>query len=207
MARTVLRGRSAEFWFAAVGTVAGVIGAAAAVAVFIIPAKTDDQAVAAPTTPSVTASTSVSGKTAGAIPETMPGVAEVRYLADLTPKAGAGFLQTKGRNLIVSCPTNQSDDVFHEVSYALPAAYAQFAAKMTVAGEADPEATASIQVFTQHRADRSDVQDQAGDPVVLKQLASMEFTRPIGEAVQLTLRARCASSTQTVQLEAPRITR
>jgi hypothetical protein len=208
MAGNGLRGRSAEFWFAAVGTVAGLIGAAAAVAVFVIPAKTDDQVINAPTTPSVTLATSESEITSGALPETAtPTTAEGRYLADLQPRSGAGFLKTKGQDLSVSCPTNQSDDVYHEVSYALPAAYAQFATQMAVAGAADPEATASIQVFIQHRADRSDVQAQVGDPVVLKQGASMDFTRPLGEAVQLTLRARCASSTQIVQLKAPRITR
>ncbi len=203
MAKNALRGRSAEFWFAAVGTVAGVIGAAAAVAVFAIPAKTDDKATDAPTTPTVTMATSeTTATTAGALPETT----DVRYLADLTPKSGAGFLRTEGRDLSVSCPTNQSDDVFHEVSYTLPAPYAQFAARMTVAGEADPEATASLQVFIQHRADRSDVQVQVGDPIVLKQEAGLDFTRPLGDAVQLTLRARCAANTQTVQLTAPRIT-
>ncbi|GAA3621944.1 hypothetical protein GCM10022223_43620 [Kineosporia mesophila] len=203
-----LRGRSAEFWVACVGTLAGIIGAAAAVAVFVVPAKTGDASADPQTSVSGAPPTAGSSQTTSSPPETTAVTAsDIRYLTDLSPKAGAGFLETEGRNLGLSCPTNQSDDVQHEVTYPLPAAYSQFSAEMTVGGEADPEATASVQVFIQRRSDRNDVRVQVGDPIVLKQQARTAFTRPLGEAVQLVLRVRCTSSTQIVELNSPQLTR
>ncbi|GLY32550.1 hypothetical protein [Kineosporia sp. NBRC 101731] len=203
-----LRGRSAEFWVACVGTLAGIIGAAAAVAVFVVPAKTGDASADPPTSTSGALPSAGSTQT-GSSPSQAPvaTASDIRYLTDLSPKAGVGFLETEGRNLRLSCPTNQSDDVQHEVTYALPAAYSQFSAEMTVGGEADPEATASVQVFIQRRSDRNDIRVQVGDPIVLKQQARTSFTRPLGEAVQLVLRVRCTSRTQIVELKAPQLTR
>lgn len=193
--------RSVEFWLTVTGTVAGIIGAVAAVAVFVVPAKTSDNpGVSMP-------STSSEGGHSGAetaLPTTV-AVDQSRYLSDLTPSVGAGFLHIEGEDLTISCPTNQSDDTYHEITYALPAAYSEFTTSMTVDGEADPEATASVQVFIQRRADRNDIQVQVGDPVVLEQGGSMTFSRSLAEAAQFTVRARCTSSTQVVVLGTPTI--
>ncbi|GAB6898097.1 hypothetical protein [Kineosporia succinea] len=202
MATRSARDRPAEFWIAVIGCVAGVIGAAAAVAVFVIPAATGEDPSPPPTTGETTPPPTTPASTLSTEAST-----DVRYLVDLKPSAGAGFLETTGQDLSISCPTNQSDDVEHEVTYTLPTEYTQLTTDMTVGGEADAEATASLQLFVQRRVDRNDAQTQAGDALVLKQGARGAFTRPLGGATTLTLRVRCTSRDQVVKLAGPRVTR
>jgi hypothetical protein len=203
-----LGGRSAEFWLVVVGTIAGVVGATAAVAVFFFPpAGGSPDPARTPASPSTLPNGALPGPVPTSNEPLVTGSGDSRYLATLTPAAGAGFVQKKGQDLNLTCPTNQSDDTEHELAYELPAPYAQFAARMQVAGQADREATASVQVFIQRRQDRSDRYLQAGDPVVLQQAGERAFTRDVNDAVRLAIRVRCTSSTQVVRLTAPRITR
>jgi hypothetical protein len=204
---------SIEFWFTAAGTLAGIAGAVAAAAVFVFHTA-DGRSPASAATPTVStapfsARTSSAGAASGVGGDTkgMESTGETRYLASLNAEAGSGFVQVKGRDLRLPCPTNESDDTDHEVTYGLPATYASLASGMSVSGQADPDATAGIQVFIQHRQDRSDRQVQVGNPIVLRQATSATLTRPLGDAVELTLRITCTSSDQVVLLTAPRIIR
>lgn len=204
------RTRPLEFWFGVIGVVSAVVGAIAAALVFFVPsadarhpqADSSSARPAASTQPNVSSALGTPG----------PGPAEPgregRYLASLIPTTGIGFLSISGHDLQVSCPTNQSDDTQHEVSYALPAPYSNLTTGLRVSGKADSEATAALQVFIQHRLDRTDREEQVGNNAVLRtgQSASIVFG-PLSNAVQLTLRIRCTSRTQTFTLAAPQITR
>jgi cytoskeletal protein RodZ len=211
MARSVRPTRSLEFWLLVIATIAGVIGAIGAVAVFAFktadgrPSEATSTAAATRPDPSPAPST-VSSTADGPTPVVTTGQV-ARYLAALTPITGQGLFQPKGNDLRLPCPTNQSDDRYREITYSLPARYAQFDTGMTVTGTADPEATAGIEVFIKHRLDRSDRQERVGEPAALAQGASGTVSRPLGDAVQLTLRITCQTRTQAVVLTAPRITR
>lgn len=207
-----LRGRSAEFWVAVVGAAAGVIGAVAATAVFVIPSADGrgDGPAAAPSrvTPASTAPSafpSAAPATSGPAPAGSPAAA--RPLASLVPTAGVDSVRADGDDLALACPSNQSDDSFREVSYPLPARYTSFASGIRVAGDGDPEALAGISVFIQHRVDRSDNLEQVGTPIALTVGASSSFTRPLGDAVQLTIRVQCQTRSQQVLLQGPRLIR
>ena len=201
--------RPVEFWLVVIGTIAGVVGALAAVAVFVIPAAERKDPNATPTTRAAsTASTSVTDSSSGVSMTLSSAVArDGRYLVSLDPTAGTGSMEVKGNDVLLACPSGQSDDTYRELSYSLPAQYAAFTTGVTIAGQADPDQTAGIEVYIQHRVDRSDRQILVGTPFVLKQSTSAPLTRPLGDAAQISIRYFCATSTQAIMLTAPRLTR
>jgi hypothetical protein len=80
-------------------------------------------------------------------------------LTSLTPAAGAGNVTRKGTNLTMACGTNQSDDLFREVQYTLPATrhFAHFQATVHGGiGDADQQFTVTAFVRGQYvRADQT----------------------------------------------------
>jgi hypothetical protein len=199
-----------EFRWVIIGTVAAVIGALAAAAVFFIPVpgprggddpttSTTDPAPAARKTFSTTDSAGPStGPTAGSNNE--------RVLTALSPEIGSGSIQVTGQDIAIPCPSNQSDDTEREFGYALPSAFGRLTARVTLTGDADPDSTASVQVFIMHRQDRSDRVPEVGRVVVTSGGAG-DLKAELASAVALRLRIRCASSEQTVHLIDPRISR
>lgn len=198
-----------ETTWVVIGTVAGIVGALAALAVFFFPSYdfraehrespvgTAEQSNTSPTS-SVPPATST---TAAAVNPT-----EVRRLTDLTMRTGSGLVAISGQNISVPCPTNNSDDTAVEFSYRLPSAFAQFATTVSVTGKADRDATAGIQMFTGFRDDRSDRFVEVGRSVV-SSAKSSPTTVEIDGAVGLTLRVTCTSRNQTLHLSDPRLTR
>jgi hypothetical protein len=211
MSNSITGDRGESPWVIA-GTVAGVVGAVAAAAVFILPSadsRTDDtQAVAS------SGAGSSSTKEPGTItaPETSlraaatGAAADGRSLSTLSPEIGAGSIQVTGQDIAIPCPSNQSDDTEREFGYALPSAFSNLSTRVTLTGPADRDATASVQVFIKRRQDRSDRIPEVGRAVVTSSIPAA-VDAPLSTAVAVRLRVRCASPDQTVHLISPRITR
>jgi hypothetical protein len=214
----MISGDRGESPWVIVGTVAGVVGAVAAAAVFILPSA-DSRSGDSPAGPPSTSSTasassssaggspSASGSSSTTGPTTELGTAaDGRALTALTAESGAGLIRVTGQDIAVGCPSNQSDDTEREFGYALPSAFATLSTRVTLSGTADPDTTASVQVFIKRRQDRSDRIPEVGR-VVVTAAAAGKLDAPLTTAVALRFRIRCASPDQTVHLIAPRITR
>jgi hypothetical protein len=212
MANMVTSDRGESPWVI-VGTVAGVVGALAAAAVFVLPSadSRSDDTTADRSPGNGSPSTSGPGTTAepgtGPLPaETTSAAGDGRALTALTAEIGAGLIQVAGPDIAVSCPSNQSDDTEREFGYALPSTFSDLTTRVKLTGQGDPEATASVQVFIKRRQDRSDRIPEVGR-VVVTSAAPGELKAPLTTAVALRFRIRCASPSQTVHLIAPRITK
>jgi hypothetical protein len=201
-----------EFRWVIIGTVAAVIGALAAAAVFFIPVPGprggDDPTTSAtdsePAARKTFSTTDSAGPSTGG-PSTA-GANNERVLTALSPEIGSGSIQVTGQDIAIPCPSNQSDDTEREFGYALPSAFGRLTARVTLTGDADPDSTASVQVFIMHRQDRSDRVPEVGRVVVTSGGAG-DLKAELASAVALRLRIRCASSEQTVHLIDPRISR
>lgn len=98
------------------------VGVVVAILAWLIPMDEDG-------TPSSAGSTSTPTPPAPAPPTTTGGTptpttqppATVRYLTELVPATGGGFVQRVGaHSLIMKCGTGESDDRFREVEYDIP---------------------------------------------------------------------------------------
>jgi hypothetical protein len=191
-----IQGRSdrGESTWSKVGVIAGIIAAVAAVAVFIIPVPSSHPPEEPTATPGPRAAESGTAK------------ADTRFLSDLTPQTGDGLITATGQDLAVPCPSNQSDDTEREFSYNLTTSFRALDGDVTVSGDGGPDATASVQAFTQHRQDRSDRIEEAGRAVV-PAATTRPLTAALGGAAVLTFRVRCSSEKLTVHLIGPALSR
>jgi hypothetical protein len=200
-------GRRRKFPWVAVSTVAGVVGALATVAVFFIPSadsRSPSNGDAPGRSISVTGSPGMS--TSGSSTSSTTEAGETRFVAELALRAGVGLVKPVGRDIMIPCPNNQSDDSERQFSYDLPARYASLVAGVSVSGDADPDATAAVQVYIQHRQERSDRVPEAGRAVVaVGRPGNLNVT--LGDAVIVSFRVTCSASSQTVRLVSPRIAR
>lgn len=201
--------RSWQSTFAVVGTVAGVVGAVAAVAVFFLPTADGRQpgATTSSVSPAGADAPAGAGPASTATPSMTPAVpADVRPLADLPPSTGVGSMRVEGGDVVVPCPGNQSDDRYREVRFDLVAPYRRLESGVGLSGAGDPDATAAVQVFVQRRQDRSDRVVEVGRSVVHRGDAG-RLAVALDDAAALVLRVTCAATTQTVRLASPKLLR
>jgi hypothetical protein len=190
-----------------VGTVAGVVGALAAAAVFVFPPGDSHSPAQSPSASTQPGFTDRPTLTKTSPISTAAGAArEIRLLADLTPVIGADQITVTGHDIAIRCPSNQSDDTYQEFAYSLPSTYRELSTNVTVTGSADQDAIAGVQVFGQQRQDRSDRLIELGRSIV-KAGETHQLGAQLGTAVAVTFRVSCVSPNQTVHLIAPRITR
>lgn len=193
-----------------VAFLATVAGGIAAVAVFFIP--TADSRVQSPEPSdagSPSGESSASSLTGTPEPRSTPTDATApsttgRDLAALTPVVGPGAITVEGRDVLIPCPSNQSDDRVREISYVLSRPFSRLDATVSASGQRDPDDSAAVQVFILFRQDRSDRQSETGRAVVSAD-QRMELSASLVDAVQVSLRVTCSSRTQTVRLTHPQL--
>jgi hypothetical protein len=151
----------------------------------------------------------VSPSGSGTTPMTTDGTAPAtgtRFLGDLVPAAGAGWLRARdGHALELSCPSNQSDDRLHEVRYALAGTYVRFDAAVTGTGDVDPQASMGVQVFVIERSDRTDRSRQVAGVVVVAG-ESAQLDADLTGVSTLVVRLTCQVPGGSVILDNPVIT-
>lgn len=186
--------------------VASIAGGIAAVAVFFIPTA-DSRVENVPThsssngSPSIT-STAASPSSKPAASGAVPSPGEVRDLAGLTPVIGPGLVESEGVDLLLRCPSNQSDDREREVSYALPRPFARLETSVSASGQSGPDDSAAVQVFIVYRQERSDRRSETAR-VVVGPGADARLSASVSNAVEVTLRLTCSSPSQIVRLTHP----
>ena len=179
--------------------IAGIVGASVAVVGLLVALLSwrfpvigsDDEAAPSPTTPTrpITSTTSTTSTPTGG-PE--PG--ESRFLTDLEPDTGAGFVQRVGaHSLLMRCGGGGSTDRYREVEYEVPrVGYRTFRSTAAAAGERDSR----VQVFV-----RVDGQVVAEPVLTAGSTMPLEWT---GEGVgRLTLRVQCEAGASAVTFTDP----
>jgi hypothetical protein len=204
---------------ATVGAAAGIVGALAALAVFVWPTADGrlghDDATRRPggiggsSTPGTTGA-AIEGEATVTPATTVPGPpsdpAGSRRLVALTPSTGVGSAESRGDDLLMPCPSNQSDDRYRELRYDLLAPYASLTTGVGVSGPGDADATAAAQVFVQRRQDRSDRTIEVGRAVV-RAGKTVPIRAELSDATSVVIRVTCAVPGQTVTLTNPRLIR
>ena len=186
------------------GAVAGLLGAAAAAAVFILPTRDGrDQTARDNPTPS----TATRQNPTGTPNPSRTGASNERHLAELPLTQGGGAVRViGGRDLSMPCGSGQSDDGYRQIEYELPSPYTSFTTRGTASGRADPEAKVGVEVFVRARQERSDRTPRVGT-IVLQADESKPLTADITDARAILLRITCSISTLTVTFTDPRIGR
>jgi hypothetical protein len=180
------------------------IGAAAAVAVFVLPTRDgrDDTA-----RDNATRSAETTQNPTGVPNPTSTGASNERHLAELPLAQGGGAVTIIGeRDLSMPCGSGQSDDRYRQIEYELPGPYTSFTTRATAGGRADPEAKIGVEVFVRARQERSDRTLRVG-MIVLQANGSGPLTADITNARAVLLRTTCSVSTLTITLTDPRIGR
>lgn len=137
-----------------IATVVGVLVAAAA---FLLDHPLfGGSGAAGPTTSSAAVRPTTAGTGGGPTPASgRPSASPVRYLTDLEPDSGGGFVQRVGsHSLRMACGSGDSDDRQREVSYIVPPAltYRSFASGISAAGLRDTRIKAVLLIDQQQIA-------------------------------------------------------
>jgi hypothetical protein len=185
-----------------IGVIAGVVGAGAAVAVFVFPTRDgrDERANGTHSAEATQNPTSAPSPSRASAPNE-------RHLAELQLAQGGGAVNViDGRDLSMPCGSGQSDDRFRQIEYELPGPYTSFTTRATGSGKADLEASVGVQVFVRARQEISDRTLEAGR-VVLRGNGSEPLTADIAHARAILLRITCSVPTLNVSFTDPRIRR
>lgn len=186
---------AATFWV----TVAGVVVALAA---WLLPRGADDATDLGPGTATAAAPGSTTDAPAPSRPPataTPTGTAarSVRYLTELVPSAGGGFVRRVGaHSLIMECGTGESDDRDREVSYDVPpTGYRAFGTVARPTGQRETRVQVTVLV--------------AGGVVtapVLTAGSGAELAAPLDGPLRLTLRLTCDAGAKSVTFVDPALT-
>ena len=133
---------------AEIATILGLV--VAIIALVLSQRHDDDSGTAAP--PAASRSTTNPPPPGPPTPTTPAPTGALRYLTDLTPDSGAGFVQrVDAHSLRMMCGTGESGDRFREVGYSVPAAgsYRSFRTVISAAGPRDTQIRAQLFVDNQ----------------------------------------------------------
>jgi len=179
------RVRGARWWLTLTVEIATVVGVLFAAATFLLDHTLfGGSGVAGSTTSSPDVIAPTAGAGGGPTPASGPSSASpVRYLTDLEPDSGGGFVQRIGsHSLRMACGSGDSDDRQREVSYIVPPAltYRSFTSGVSAAGLRDTRIKAVLLVD----------QQEIAAPVVTTG-SSAQLTWSGARAGQVTLRIIC----------------
>lgn len=173
------------------------VGVVVAILAWLIPMD-DDRPAGASSTSTTTPPAPAPGTTGGSPPPTTTPATGLRYLTELVPATGGGFVQRVGaHSLIMRCGTGESDDRFREVEYDLPrAGYRSFRTATRPTGQR--ETRIGITLFVDGVA-KVDSVSTVGDTGTVG--------AGIDGAARLTLRITCDPGAASVTFTDPALSR
>lgn len=187
--------RTARWWLTLAVEIATILGLVVAIVALVLGQRHDDSGTAAPPTASQSTTNQVPPGPGPPTPTTPAPTGTLRYLTDLTPDSGAGFVQRVGaHSLRMMCGSGESGDRFREVSYSVPPAVPSrsFRSVISAAGPRDTRIQALLFV---------DDQQVQGPVVTTGSSAPLAWT---GEhAGRLRLRILCDQETAVATFTDP----
>jgi hypothetical protein len=212
------RGWDAGVRATVIGTVAGVLGLVIAIAAWQWPRSPADPPTNSSTTTTATATASRNGTTATAKSSPEPA----RYLAGsgFPAESGGAFLVSVPRALAntddfadhpiaISCPSNETGDKVHDVTFALNGHYLQFDATVRPyypKGVDAQTATFVTALIGIRQSDGTLRISQAGIQQSATPATAQSLSASVENAEKLTLRVQCGYPTGTITLTGARLT-
>jgi hypothetical protein len=199
-----------------IGTVAGVLSLLVAVIAWRWPQSPPENSVAGP--PSSVATTTNPAATTG--PPATAAPAAVDFLDAVTVEAGGGNLVAvprqvrgtpgfAGHVMAISCPSNQTGDQVHDVTFPIMGHYQQFDAEIHpyYPSGADPRSVTYVTAMIGIRqTDQTLRTTAAGAQKNATMATASSLTAAIDNAEKLTVRVECADPKGTIILTNARLT-